>query len=389
MNQGKYVFSQIIGLISHKQFQTLVTRHKGDYKVRDFSCWKQFLCMAFGQLTHRESLSDTLMCLKANAHKLYHLGIGELVANSTLTRANENRSHLIYEEFAMLLIKEAKHLYLGDDTLEVQLKNNVFAIDATTIDLCLSTFYWATFRSTKGGIKLHTQLDLKTSIPEFILFSSASVHDVNVLDVISFEANSFYILDRGYVDYKRLYNIHKHNAFFVTRAKDNMNCRRLYSHAVDKTKGIIYDQTIMLNGYYAAKDYPEKMRRIKFYDQQTGKILIFLTNNFHLTATEVAQLYKHRWKIELFFKWIKQHLKIKSFWGHSENAVKTQVWIAVSVYVLVAIAKKKFMLQQSLYEILQILSISIFERMPINQLFQQTQLQYFKEQNHNQLNMFD
>ena len=389
MNQGKYIFSQIIGLISHKQFQTLVTRHKGDYKVRDFSCWKQFLCMAFGQLTHRESLSDTLMCLKANAHKLYHLGIGELVANSTLTRANENRSHLIYEEFAMLLIKEAKHLYLGDDTLEVQLKNNVFAIDATTIDLCLSTFYWATFRSTKGGIKLHTQLDLKTSIPEFILFSSASVHDVNVLDVISFEANSFYIMDRGYVDYKRLYNIHKHNAFFVTRAKDNMNCRRLYSHAVDKTKGIIYDQTIMLNGYYAAKDYPEKMRRIKFYDQETGKILIFLTNNFHLTATEVAQLYKHRWKIELFFKWIKQHLKIKSFWGHSENAVKTQVWIAVSVYVLVAIAKKKFMLQQSLYEILQILSISIFERMPINQLFQQTQLQYFKEQNHNQLNMFD
>jgi hypothetical protein len=389
MNQGKYIFSQVIGLISHKQFQALVTRHKGDYKIRDFNCWKQFLCMAFGQLTHRESLSDTLMCLKANAHKLYHLGIGELVANSTLTRANENRSHLIYEEFAMLLIKQAKHLYLGDDTLEVQLKHNVFAIDATTIDLCLSTFYWATFRSTKGGIKLHTQLDLKTSIPEFILFSSASVHDVNVLDVISFEANSFYIMDRGYVDYKRLYNIHKCNAFFVTRAKDNMNCRRLYSHPVDKTKGIIYDQTIMLNGYYAAKDYPEKMRRIKFYDQETGKVLIFLTNNFHLAATEVAQLYKHRWKIEMFFKWIKQHLKIKSFWGHSENAVKTQVWIAVSVYVLVAIAKKKFMLQQSLYEILQILSISIFERMPLNQLFQQTQLQYFKEQDHNQLNMFD
>jgi Domain of unknown function (DUF4372)/Transposase DDE domain len=389
MNQGKYIFSQIIGLISHKQFQTLVTRHKGDYKVRDFSCWKQFLCMAFGQLTHRESLSDTLMCLKANAHKLYHLGIGELVANSTLTRANENRSHLIYEEFAMLLIKEAKHLYLGDDTLEVQLKNNVFAIDATTIDLCLSTFYWATFRSTKGGIKLHTQLDLKTAIPEFILFSTASVHDVNVLDIISFEANSFYIMDRGYVDYKRLYNIHKRNAYFVTRAKDNMNCRRLYSNAVDKTKGIIYDQTIILNGYYAAKDYPEKMRRIKFYDQETGKILIFLTNNFDLTAIEVAQLYKHRWKIELFFKWIKQHLKIKSFWGHSENAVKTQVWIAVSVYVLVAIAKKRFMLQQSLYEILQILSISIFEKMPINQLFQPTQLQYFKEQNHNQLKMFD
>jgi hypothetical protein len=389
MNQGKYVFSQLIGLISYKQFQTLVARHKGEYKVKDFSCWKQFLCMAFGQLTHRESLSDTLMCLKANTHKLYHLGIGELVANSTLTRANENRSCLIYQDFAMLLIKEAKQLYLGDDGLEVQLKNNVFAIDATTIDLCLSTFCWATFRSTKGGIKLHTQLDLKTSIPEFILFSTASVHDVNVLDVISFEANSFYIMDRGYVDYQRLYRIHLCNAFFVARAKDNMNYRRLYSHPVNKTKGVIYDQTIMLNGYYAAKDYPDKMRRIKFYDEQTGKILIFLTNNFHLAATEIAQLYKHRWKIELFFKWIKQHLKIKSFWGHSENAVKTQVWIAVSVYVLVAIAKKKFMLQQSLYEILQILSISIFERMPINQLFQQTQLQYFKEQNRNQLNMFD
>jgi Domain of unknown function (DUF4372)/Transposase DDE domain len=389
MNQGKYVFSQLIGLISYKQFQTLVTRHKGEYKVKDFSCWKQFLCMAFGQLTHRESLSDTLMCLKANTHKLYHLGIGELVANSTLTRANENRSCLIYQDFAMLLIKEAKQLYLGDDGLEVQLKNNVFAIDATTIDLCLSTFCWATFRSTKGGIKLHTQLDLKTSIPEFILFSTASVHDVNVLDVISFEANSFYVMDRGYVDYRRLYRIHLCNAFFVTRAKDNMNYRRLYSHPVDKTKGVIYDQTIRLNGHYAAKDYPDKIRRIKFYDEQTGKVLIFLTNNFHLAATEIAALYKHRWKIELFFKWIKQHLKIKSFWGHSENAVKTQVWIAVSVYVLVAIAKKKFMLQQSLYEILQILSISIFERMPVNQLFQQTQLQYFKEQNHNQLNMFD
>jgi Domain of unknown function (DUF4372)/Transposase DDE domain len=389
MNQGKYIFSQIMELVSYKQFQTIVNRHFGDYKTKDFSCWRQFLCMSFGQLTHRESLSDTLVCLKANAHKLYHLGIGELVANSTLTRANENRSYLIYEQLAMLLIKQAKQLYLGDNDLEVQLKNNVFAIDATTIDLCLSTFYWAIFRSTKGGIKLHTQLDLKTSIPEFILFSPASVHDVNVLDVISFEANSFYIMDRGYVDYKRLYRIHQCDAFFVTRAKDNMNYRRLYSHGVDKTKGVLYDQTIMLNGYYAAKDYPEKMRRIKFCDEQTGKVLIFLTNNFYLTAIEIAQLYQHRWKIELFFKWIKQHLKIKSFWGHSENAVKTQVWIAVSVYVLVAIAKKKFMLQQSLYEILQILSISIFERMPINQLFQQTQLQYFKELNYNQLKMFD
>lgn len=389
MNTGKYVFSQIIGLISSTSFQTIVNRHSGDYKVKEFSCWKQFLCMAFGQLTHRESISDTLLCLKANANKMYHLGIGEVVAVSTLTRANEHRSFQIYEDLAMLLIKEAKQLYILDDDLEVSLKGNVFAIDATTIDLCLSAFCWATFRTTKGGIKLHTQLDLKTAIPEFILFSTASVHDVNVLDVIHFEANSFYVMDRGYVDYKRLYRMHLCGAFFVTRAKDNMNYRRLYSHPKDIRRGILYDQSILLNNYYAAKDYPEKLRRIKFRDEQSGNVIIFLTNNFQLTATEIAQLYKHRWKIELFFKWIKQHLKIKSFWGQSENAVKTQVWIAVTVYVLVAIAKKRFMLKQSLYEILQILSISIFEKMPINQLFQQNQLQYFKEQNGNQLNMFD
>ncbi len=345
--------------------------------------------MVFGQLTHRESLSDTILCLKANADKTYHLGIGDVAAKSTLSTANENRSYLIYYDLAMLLIKQAKQLYLGDSDLEVELENNVFAIDATTIDLCLSTFYWATFRKTKGGIKLHTQLNLKTAIPEFIYFSAASLHDVNALDFICFEANSFYIMDKGYIDYKRLYRIHKCDAFFVIRAKDNMNYRRLYSRTVDKTKGVLCDQTIMLNGFYAAKDYPEKMRRIKFYDQESRKTFIFLTNNLHLKATEVAQLYKHRWKIEVFFRWIKQHLKIKSFWGQSENAVKTQVWIAVSVYVLVAIAKKKFMIKQSLYEILQILSISIFERMPINQLFQQTQKQYFKELNHNQLKMFD
>lgn len=345
--------------------------------------------MAFGQLTHRESLSDTIMCLKANGTKMYHMGIGEVVSKSTLSTANENRSYQIYSDLAMQLIKEAKQLYLNDDELEVQLKGNVFAIDSTTIDLCLSTFYWATFRSTKGGIKLHTQIDLKTSIPEFILFSNASSHDVNVLDVVSFEANSFYIMDRGYVDYQRLYRIDQCNAFFVTRAKDNMNYRRLYSHPKDNTNGVLYDQTIKLNNHYASKDYPEKMRRIKFQDNETGKVLVFLTNNFQLKATDIAQLYKHRWKIEMFFKWIKQHLKIKSFWGHSENAVKTQVWIAVSVYVLVAIAKKKFMLKQSLYEILQIISISIFERLPINQLFQQTQLQYFKEQNPNQLKIWD
>lgn len=389
MNSGKYIFSQIMGLVSSTSFQTIVNRHSGDYKVKEFTCWKQFLCMAFGQLTHRESMRDTMLCLKANASKTYHLGIGKVVFLSTITRANESRSYRIYEDLAMLLIKEAKQLYVEDDTLEVSLKSNVFAIDATTIDLCLSTFYWATFRSTKAGIKLHTQLDLKTAIPEFILFSNADVHDVNVLDYIQFEANSFYVMDRGYIDYKRLYKVHACDAFFVTRAKDNMNFRRLYSHAVDKSKGVLCDQTIMLNNYYSAKDYPEKIRRIKFRDLETDKTLIFLTNNFHLKATEVAQLYKHRWKIELFFKWIKQHLKIKSFWGQSENAVKTQVWIAISVYVLVAIAKKKFKLEQSLYEILQILSISILDKTPINQLFKQMQLQYFKDQNYKQLSLFD
>jgi transposase len=345
--------------------------------------------MAFGQLTHRESMTDTMLCLNANSGKAYHLGIGKIVSLSSITRANENRSFQIYEDLAMLLINEAKQLYINDDDLEVSLKGNVFAIDATTIDLCLSAFYWATFRTTKAGIKLHTQIDLKTSIPEFILFSNASVHDVNVLDVIHFEASSFYIMDRGYVDYARLYMIHKSDAFYVTRAKDNMSYRRLYSNPKDTASGVIYDQLIVLNNFYAAKDYPEKIRRIKFRDLETGKLFVFLTNNLHLKATEIAQLYKHRWEMELFFKWIKQHLKIKSFWGQSENAVKTQVWIAVSIYVLVAIAKKHFMLKQSLYEILQVLSISIFEKVPVNQLFNNSDPQNKFVVNPNQLTIFD
>jgi len=389
MNQGKYVFSQIIGLLSYKKFQTIVNRHSGDYKVRDFNCWKQFLCMAFGQLTHRESISDTMLCLRANSAKMYHIGIGEVVAVSTITRANENRSFKIYEELAMMLIGEAKKLYANEKDLEIPTNSNVFAIDATTIDLCLSTYYWATFRSTKAGIKLHTQIDLKTAIPEFILFSNASVHDVNALDLIKFESNSFYIMDRGYVDYKRLYRIHTCKSYFVTRAKDNMNYRRVSSFPKNKDEGVIYDQSILLNGFYAGQDYPVKMRRIKYLDMESGKVLIFLTNNFELAATDIAKLYRYRWLIELFFKWIKQHLKVKSFWGQSENAVKTQIWVAICVYTLVAIAKKKFLLNQSLYEILQVLSISIFEKVPINQLFQETQLQYFKEQDHNQLKMFD
>lgn len=389
MNQGKYVFSQIIGLLSYKKFQTIVNRHSGDYKIRDFNCWKQFLCMSFGQLTHRESISDTMLCLRANSAKMYHIGIGEVVAVSTITRANENRSFKIYEELAMMLIGEAKKLYANEKDLEIPTNSNVFAIDATTIDLCLSTYYWATFRSTKAGIKLHTQIDLKTAIPEFILFSNASVHDVNALDLIKFESNSFYVMDRGYVDYKRLYRIHTSKSYFVTRSKDNMNYRRVSSFPKNKDEGVIYDQSILLNGFYAGQDYPVKMRRIKYLDMESGKVFIFLTNNFELAASDIAKLYRYRWLIELFFKWIKQHLKVKSFWGQSENAVKTQIWVAICVYTLVAIAKKKFLLNQSLYEILQVLSISIFEKVPINQLFQETQLQYFKEQDDNQLKMFD
>jgi hypothetical protein len=376
-----------MSLVSHTSFQTLVRRHKGEYKNRGFSCWKQFLCMAIGQLTQRESINDTLLCLKAHTDKLYHLGIENVVANSTLTRANEGRSYRIYEELAMLLIKEAKKYYI-DNTTPLQIENNVFAIDSTIINLCLTTFHWATFRTTKSGIKLHTQLDLKTSIPEFIWFSNANVHDMYALDIINFEANGFYVLDRGYLDYQRLYKIHLSNAFFITRAKCTMDCRRIKSFPKDKSKGIIYDQSVLQNNYYPSTKYPDQMRRIKYFDEPTQKTFIFLTNNFHLEATEIALLYKNRWQIELFFKWIKQHLKIKSFWGFSENAVKTQIWIAISVYVIVAIAKKKFMLEQSLYEIVQILSVSVFENVPINQLFQQTQVQYFKDLNYNQLNLF-
>jgi hypothetical protein len=389
MNKGAYVFSQIMGLVSHKKFQTIVNQHLGDYKVRDFTCWKQYLCMAFGQLTHRESLSDTMLCLKANAGKLYHLGIGNPVAVSTITRANETRSYKIYESLAGQLIQEAKELYVDEKDNDVWLHGSVFAIDATTIDLSLSAFWWATFRTTKGGIKLHTQLDLSTAIPEFILVTPASVHDVRILDLIRFEANNFYIMDRGYIDYKRLFRIHEQGAYFVTRAKDNMSYRRVYSHEKDTDAGVLYDQSVKLDNYYASIDYPVKIRRIKYRDADTGKTLVFLTNNFQLKATDIAQLYKNRWKIELFFKWIKQNLKIKSFWGQSENAVKSQIWIAISVYVLVAIAKKRFMLKHSLYEILQVLSISILERVPVNQLFTEYQLQYFKDQNDNQLKLFD
>lgn len=389
MNQGTYLFSQIISLISPTSFKTCVKRYNGDYKTKHFNCWRQYLCMVFGQLTHRESLSDTVLCLKANSNKLYHTGIGKSIAKSTLSTANENRDWRIFSDFAWILINEAKQLYVGEKDLELSIDNPVFAIDASTIDMCLSLFQWANFRSTKAGIKLHVQLDLRSAIPEFIQITTASIHEVNILDTISFQIDSFYILDRGYIDYKRLFRITTSKAFFVVRAKDNLNFKCVKSSKKNKSIGIMADQSIKLQGFYASQDYPVKLRRIKFYDEEHDRILVFLTNNFELDATEITKLYKHRWKIELFFKWIKQNLKIKSFWGTSENAVKVQIWIAISVYILVAIAKKRFKLKQSLYEILQVISISVFDKVAISELFANPIQQNFKELNRNQLNIFE
>lgn len=389
MNQGTYLFSQLISIVSPTSFRTCVNRYNGDYKTKHFNCWRQYLCMVFGQLTHRESLSDTILCLKANSNKLYHIGIGEAIAKSTLSTANENRDWRIFSDFAWILIKEAQQLYVGEKDLELSIDNPVFAIDASTIDMCLSLFQWANFRSTKAGIKLHVQLDLRSAIPEFIQITTAAIHEVNILDTISYQIDSFYILDRGYVDFKRLYRIHFSKAFFVIRAKDNLNFRCVKSNNKNKASGILADQLIRVLGFYASKDYPDKIRRIKFYDEEHDRVLVFLTNNFELDANEIAKLYKHRWKIELFFKWVKQNLKIKTFWGTSENAVRVQIWIAISAYIIVAIAKKRFNLKQSLYEILQVISVSVFDKMPIKDLFANQIQQNFKELNHNQLNIFE
>jgi len=389
MNQGIYLFSQLISIVSPTSFRTCVNRYNGDYKTKHFNCWRQYLCMLFGQLTHRESLSDTILCLKANSNKLYHIGIGEVIAKSTLSTANENRDWRIFSDFAWILIKEAQQLYADEKDLELSIDNPVFAIDASTIDMCLSLFQWANFRSTKAGIKLHVQLDLRSAIPEFIQITPAAIHEVNILDTISYQIDSFYILDRGYIDFKRLYRIHFSKAFFVIRAKDNLNFKCVKSNKKNKASGIFADQLIIVLGFYASKDYPDKIRRIKFYDEEHDRILVFLTNNFELDANEIAKLYKHRWKIEFFFKWIKQNLKIKTFWGTSENAVRVQIWIAISAYIIVAIAKKKFNLKQSLYEILQVISVSVFDKMSIKDLFANPIQQNFKELNPNQLNIFE
>jgi hypothetical protein len=388
MNSGRTIFAQVMDHLPLWQFRKFVARYDGERKVQHFSCVDQLLCMAFAQLSYRESLRDVEVCLRAMRSKLYHMGIRSHIARSTLADANENRDWRIYADFAQILIAEARTLY-AHENFGVELKEaSVYALDSTTIDLCLSLFPWARFRRTKAAVKLHTLLNLRGSIPEFIHISEGKMHDVNVLDILVPQPGSYYVMDRGYVDFARLYAIHQALAFFVTRAKRGMMFQRLSSRRVRKRTGLRSDQTIRPAGVNTATDYPEPLRRVRYHDADNDKTLVFLTNNFSLPATTVAQLYKARWRVELFFKWIKQHLRIKAFFGTSENAVKTQVWIAVSVYVLVAILKKRLGLDHSLYTILQFLSVSLFEKTPILQAFSNIADQPEIDENANQLLLF-
>ena len=388
MNTGKTIFSQVMEFLPIYEFRKCVQRYQGDYKVQSFSCMDQFLCMAFAQLTCRESLRDIESCLRFMQPKLYHMGIRGQVSRNTLANANNQRDWRIYADFAQVLIHQARGLYL-EDPFGIELENTVYALDSTTIDLCLSLFPWAHFRKNKGAIKLHTLLDLRGPIPSFIDITDGKFADVNILDILIPEAGSFYIMDRGYLDFARLYAMHQAHATFVTRAKSNTQCRRLYSRPVDKTTGLRSDQTILLTGVQSAKDYPEQLRLVKFSDLEINKRFTFLTNNFETDALTVAQLYKCRWKVELFFRWIKQHLRIKAFLGTSQNAVKSQIWIAISIYVLVAIIKKRLNLKLSLYIILQILSVTIFEKTPISQALTKTDVNKQNAQNANQLTLFN
>jgi hypothetical protein len=388
MHVGKTLFAQVMEFVPWTSFARIVQRHGGNSGVRALSCAEQFRAMAFAQLTWRESLRDIETSLSANAGKLYAMGFRSAVKRSTLADANESRDWRIWSDLAALLIRRARKLY-ANDALGVDLDNTVYALDSSTIDLCLSLFDWAPFRSTKAAIKLHTLLDLRGAIPAFIHISDGKLHDVNVLDLLAFEAGAFYVMDRGYVDFARLHALHQAGAFFVTRAKSPMDARRVYSAPTDRSTGIISDQCVMLNGHYSAKKYPEHLRRVRFKDPESGKTLIFLTNNTALPALTIAALYKSRWQVELFFKWIKQHLRIKKFLGNSENAVKTQVWCAVATYVLIAIVKKELQLDASLYTCLQILSVSVFEKTEVSCALQPDASQIDLLDTANQLNLFD
>ena len=388
MNQGKYVFAQLFDTLPKYEFAKCVARYQGNFKVKGFTCWLQFLTMSFGQLTNRESLRDTVNCLSAHEKKFYHLGINFNLHLSTLALANEKRNWQIYADFAQVLLAKARPLYLHDD-FGLDIPNTVYALDATTIDLCLSVFWWAKFRKAKAAVKLHTLLDLRGNLPTFIHITDGKTHDVKVLDELIFEPLAIYLMDKGYLDFARLFRINAASAFFVTRAKTNLACQRMYSRQVAKELGLRCDQTVKLTTPKSSKAYPAKLRRVKYYDQEQGKMYVFLTNNFAITALEVALIYQHRWKIELFFKWIKQHLQIKTFWGETENAVKTQIWIAICTYLMVAIAKKELKIERNLYEMLQIISVSIFDKTQLNQLLNECQLQNSESVNCKQLNLFN
>jgi hypothetical protein len=391
MYTGKTVFSQVMDYLPMYEFRKCVDRYNGNYHTSSFSCMDQYFCMAFAQLTYREGLRDIEACLRSRREKLYHLGIRGRVSRSTLAEANEKRDWRMYADFCQILISQARSLY-ADEDFGVELKETAYALDSTTIDLCLSLFPWASFRKHKAAVKMHTLMDLRGNIPSFIEITDGTLHDVNILDILVPEPGSFYIVDRAYLDFERLYVLTQFLSFFVTRAKKNTRFRRIYSHTVDRADGLKCDQTIMLVTPKSLAGYPEKLRRVKYFDAEREKHLVFLTNNFVLPALTIAQLYKCRWQIELFFKWIKQHLRIKAFYGTSENAVKTQIWIAVSTYILVAIIRKRLHLEQNLYTILQILSVTLFEKVPLNQLFANYDYQNFpktKEPMCNQLNLFD
>ena len=384
----KSIFAQVMDHLPLHAFHRSVARYSGEHKIKRFSCLDQYLSMAFAQLTYRESLRDIEACLRTQSAKLYHLGFRSPVARNTLANANATRDWRIYCDFAQSLIGTARRLY-ADEVFGLDLKDTVYALDATTIDLCLSVFPWAPFRSTKAAIKLHTLLDLRGNIPSFIFISDGKLHDVNILDQLVPEPGAIYVMDRGYIDFDRLGRFHEAGSFFVIRAKTNLRAERRYSHAVDKSTGLVCDQTVTLTGFYSHKGFPAPLRRIRFKDPETGKRLVFLSNHFALPALTITKLYRQRWQIELFFKWIKQHLRIKAFFGTTENAVKAQIWIAVSVYVLVAIVKKRLQLSASLYEILQILSLSMFERMPIDQLLSLQPGVVAEPASANQLTLFD
>jgi hypothetical protein len=387
VNTGKTLFAQLMEFLPWDTFYRIVNRYRGDYRVRTFRCSEQLRVMAFAQMTYRESLRDIEACLTSQTQKLYHMGISSAVCRSTLADANEMRDWRIYAELAQRLIAQARKLYVGE-SLAVDLDNTVYALDSTTIDLCLSMFPWANFRTAKAAVKLHTLLDIRGAIPSFIHISDGKLHDVNVLDMLMLEAGAFYVMDRAYLDFQRLYTVHQAGSFFVTRAKSNLDARRVYSAPVDRRTGVVCDQLIVLNGHYSRLSYPEQLRRIRFKVPETGKTLIFLSNNKTLPALTICALYKSRWEIEQFFRWIKQNLRIKSFYGTSENAVKTQIWIAVSVYVLIAIVKKRLNLELPLYTFLQILSVAAFEKMPLQQAFAGTDYSMNAELNCNQLFLF-